>query len=223
MSEKITILLVDDHTIVRQGVRTFLETQPDLAVIGEAESGEEGVRLTQEHAPDVVLMDLVMPDGIDGVEATRQVKQVSPRTQVIVLTSYHQDEYIFPAIRAGALSYVLKDVNAGELALVVRKAARGEAVLHPNVALRMVQEIHGDRRTPANPLADLSEREGEVLRLIAEGLSNASIAAQLTISEKTVKSHVSNILSKLHLADRTQAAVYAWREGIMRPQETRHE
>ncbi len=223
MSEKITILLVDDHTIVRQGVRTFLETQPDLAVIGEAESGEEGVRLTQEHAPDVVLMDLVMPDGIDGVEATRQVKQVSPRTQVIVLTSYHQDEYIFPAIRAGALSYVLKDVNASELASVVRKAARGEAVLHPNVALRMVQEIHSDRRTPANPLADLSEREGEVLRLIAEGLSNASIAAQLTISEKTVKSHVSNILSKLHLADRTQAAVYAWREGIMRPQETRHE
>jgi NarL family two-component system response regulator LiaR len=161
-------------------------------------------------------MDLVMPGGIDGVEATRQVKQVSPRTQVIVLTSYHQDEFIFPAIRAGALSYVLKDVRAMELANVVRKAAQGEAVLHPHVALRLMQEINGSQRQEANPLADLSEREIEVLRLVAEGLNNAEIAGRLTISEKTVKSHVSNILGKLHLADRTQAAVYAWREGIMR-------
>jgi NarL family two-component system response regulator LiaR len=216
MPDTVTVLLVDDHTIVRQGVRTFLDTQPDLNVVGEAESGEEGVRLTAEHAPDVVLMDLVMPGGIDGVEATRQVKQVSPRTQVIVLTSYHQDEFIFPAIRAGALSYVLKDVRAMELANVVRKAAQGEAVLHPHVALRLMQEINGSQRQEANPLADLSEREIEVLRLVAEGLNNAEIAGRLTISEKTVKSHVSNILGKLHLADRTQAAVYAWREGIMR-------
>jgi NarL family two-component system response regulator LiaR len=216
MPDTVTVLLVDDHTIVRQGVRTFLDTQPDLSVVGEAESGEEGVRLTTEHAPDVVLMDLVMPGGIDGVEATRQVKQVSPRTQVIVLTSYHQDEFIFPAIRAGALSYVLKDVRAMELANVVRKAAQGEAVLHPHVALRLMQEINGSQRQESNPLADLSEREIEVLRLVAEGLNNAEIAGRLTISEKTVKSHVSNILGKLHLADRTQAAVYAWREGIMR-------
>jgi NarL family two-component system response regulator LiaR len=216
MSEKITILLVEDHTIVRQGVRTFLETQPDLSVIGEAESGAEGVQLTREHAPDVVLMDLVMP-GMDGVEATRQVKQVSPRTQVIVLTSYHQDEYIFPAIRAGALSYVLKDVRAIELADIVRKAAHGEAVLHPHVAMRLMREIHGARSEDSDdPLGDLSDREAEVLRLVAEGLSNAEIAGRLVISEKTVKSHVSNILSKLHLADRTQAAVYAWRKGIMR-------
>ncbi len=215
MSDTISIMLVDDHTIVRQGVRTFLETQPDLVVVAEADSGEEGVQLIREHAPDVVLMDLVMPNGIDGVEATRQVKQISPRTQVIVLTSYHQDEYIFPAIRAGALSYVLKDVRATELAEVVRKAARGEAVLHPHVAVRLVQELHGVKHTSAHPLHDLSEREKEVLRLIAEGMSNADIASHLIISEKTVKSHVSNILSKLHLADRTQAAVYAWREGIM--------
>ncbi len=217
MGEHITVVLVDDHTIVRQGVRTFLETQPDIAVVGEADSGEEGVQLTREFAPDVVLMDLVMPGGIDGVEATRQVKQVSPRTQIIVLTSYHQDEYIFPAIRAGALSYMLKDVRATDLADTVRKASQGEAVLHPNVAQRLVRELHGTSTvsTTPDPLAQLSEREGEVLRLVAEGLSNAEIAERLVISEKTVKSHVSNILGKLHLVDRTQAAVYAWREGIM--------
>ncbi|HXV98556.1 MAG TPA: response regulator transcription factor, partial [Anaerolineae bacterium] len=162
-----------------------------------------------------VLMDLVMP-GMDGVEATRLVKQVSPRTQVIVLTSYHQDEHIFPAIRAGALSYLLKDVEPRELADAVRKAARGEATLHPRVASRVVQELHGARRDATNPFTELSERELDVLRLIADGLSNADIAERLIISDKTVKSHVSNILNKLHLADRTQAAVFAWREGVVR-------
>jgi NarL family two-component system response regulator LiaR len=215
MTEPITALIVDDHGVVRQGVRAFLETQPDITVVGEAASGEEAVRLVAEHVPDVVLMDLVMP-GMDGVEATRQVRRVSPRTQVIVLTSYHDDEHIFPAIRAGALSYLLKDVGPGELADAVRKAARGEAVLHPRVAARVVQELHGTRRDRPNPFTELSDRELEVLRLIAEGLSNAEIAERLVISEKTVKSHVSNILSKLHLADRTQAAVYAWREGVVR-------
>jgi len=215
MTERITVLIVDDHAVVRQGVRAFLETQPDIAVVGEAASGEEAVRLVAEHVPDVVLMDLVMP-GVDGVEATRQVRRVSPRTQVIVLTSYHDDEHIFPAIRAGALSYLLKDVGPGELADAVRKAARGEAMLHPRVAARVVQELHGARRDVPNPFTELSDRELEVLRLIAEGLSNAEIAERLVISEKTVKSHVSNILSKLHLADRTQAAVYAWREGVVR-------
>ena len=168
-----------------------------------------------EHAPDVVLMDLIMP-GMDGVEATRRVKQASPRTQVIVLTSYHQDEHIFPAIRAGALSYLLKDAGPEELADAVRKAAKQEAVLHPRVAARVVQEIHGTRQDTPNPFTALSDRELDVLRLIADGMSNADIAEQLVISEKTVKSHVSNILSKLHLADRTQAAVYAWREGVVR-------
>ena len=219
MSEPITVLIVDDHAVVRQGVRAFLETQPDLHVVGEAASGEDALPLVMREAPDVVLMDLVMP-GMNGVEATREVKRLSPRTQVIVLTSYHEDEHIFPAIQAGALSYLLKDVAPETLAEAVRNAARGEAVLHPRVAARLIQELHaaqGASQTqgaPA-PFADLTERELEVLRLIAQGLSNAEIAAQLVISERTVKSHVSNILSKLHLSDRTQAAVYAWKKGLM--------
>lgn len=219
MSDMISVILVDDHRVVRQGVRAFLETQPDITVVAEADGGEEAIRLAAEHAPDVMLMDLIMP-GMDGVEATRRVKQVSPRTQVVVLTSYHQDEHIFPAIRAGALSYILKDIGAAELAEAVRMAAVGEAVLHPRVAARVVQELHGARQhdTP-NPFTELSERELEVLRHLAGGHSNSDIAEKLIISEKTVKSHVSNILSKLHLADRTQAAVYAWREGVVRREE----
>jgi len=215
MTTTTTILLVDDHKVVRQGVRAFLDLQPDLSVVAEAENGEEAIVQAQEHAPDVVLMDLIMP-GMDGVEATRQVKQVSPRSQVIVLTSYHQDEHIFPAIRAGALSYLLKDVEPLELADAVRKAADGEAVLHPRVAARVVQEIHGSRKDELNPFTELSERELDVLKLIADGQSNNDIAESLFISPKTVKSHVSNILGKLHLGDRTQAAVYAWREGVVR-------
>jgi NarL family two-component system response regulator LiaR len=214
MTDKISLLITDDHALVRQGTRAFLELQPDIAVIGEAGSGEEAVRMAAELAPDVVLMDLVMP-GIGGVEATRQVKQVSPHSQVIVLTSYHEDEYIFPALRAGALSYVLKDVGPDELADTVRKAAIGESVLHPRVAARVVQELRGARRDMPNLFTDLSDRELEVLRLIADGRSNAQIAEKLVISEKTVKGHVSNILGKLHMLDRTQAAVYAWQQGLM--------
>ena len=219
MSDTISLLIADDHILVRQGIRAFLELQPDLSVIGEADSGEAAVRMAAEHAPDVVLMDLVMP-GIGGVEATRQVKQVSPHSQVIVLTSYHEDEYIFPALRAGALSYVLKDIGPEALADTVRKAVRGESVLHPRVAARVVQELRGARRDMPNLFTDLSERELEVLRLIAVGRSNADIAATLVISEKTVKGHVSNILGKLHMLDRTQAAVMAWQQGLMRRQDT---
>jgi NarL family two-component system response regulator LiaR len=215
MTEQITVLIVDDYQVVRQGVRAFLESQPDITVVAEAETGEVAVQLATEFAPDVVLMDLLM-SGMDGVTATQQVKQASPRTQVIVLTSYHQDEHIFPAIRAGALSYLLKDISPQELVETVRKAARGEVVLHPRVAARMIQELHGAPQDTANPLTTLSDRELEVLRLVADGLTNAKIAEQLVISDKTVKSHVSNILSKLHLADRTQAAVFAWREGVVR-------
>ncbi len=213
MTDKITILITDDHALVRNGVRMFLELQPDLLVLGEADSGEAAVRMAAELVPDVVLMDLVM-GGMGGVEATRLVKQVSPHSQVIVLTSYHEDEYIFPALRAGALSYVLKDVGPEELAETVRKAAQGESVLHPRVAARVVQEIRGARRDTPNLFTDLSDRELDVLRLIADGLSNAMIAEKLIISEKTVKGHVSNILSKLHMLDRTQAAVYAWQQGL---------
>jgi two-component system, NarL family, response regulator LiaR len=215
MSEPITVLLVDDHEMVRRGVRAFLETQPDITVVAEAGSGDEAVRLAAEHAPDVALMDLIMP-GMDGVEATRRLTAQSPRTSVVMLTSYHDDEHVFPAIRAGALSYVLKEVGPEDLADAVRKAAAGEAVLHPRVAARVVRELHGARRDEPNAFRELSDRELEVLKLIAEGLSNAEIASRLYVSEKTIKSHVSNILGKLHLADRTQAAVFAWRQGVVR-------
>ena len=215
MMELISVLLVDDHSMVRQGVRAFLVTQADITVVGEAGSGEEAIKLAEQHVPDVVLMDLIMPN-MDGVEATRRVKQVSPRSQVVVLTSYHEDEHIFPALKAGALSYILKDVSAEELASVVRKAASGEAILHPRVAARVIKELQGRRAEGLNPFTELSERELEVLKLIADGMSNAEMAAKLFLSEKTIKGHVSNILSKLHLVDRTQAAVYAWREGIVR-------
>lgn len=215
MDKPITVLLVDDHEVVRQGLRASLEARPDFTVVGEAESGEAAVKLAGEHIPDVILMDLIMP-GMDGVEATRQVKNISPRTHIIVLTSYHEDEHIFPALQAGATSYILKDVKMDELAEAIRRAAQGEATLHPRVASRVIQELHSARHLELNPFTELTDREFEVLKLIAEGLSNSNIATQLVISESTVKGHVSNILSKLHLADRTQAAVYAWRKGVVR-------
>ena len=215
MPEPIRILLVDDHEVVRQGVRAFFDVQEGFEVIGEAESGAEAVKIVENLVPDVVLMDLIMP-GMDGVEATRLVKNISPTSQIVVLTSYHDDEHIFPALKAGALSYILKDVKMDELADAVRKAARGEATLHPRVASRVIQELHGANKDDQGPIADLTNREMETLKLIAQGMSNHEIAETLVISEYTVKGHVSNILSKLHLADRTQAAVFAWREGIMR-------
>lgn len=214
MSERISILIVDDHSVVRQGVRAFLEAQPGLAIAGEADSGEQAIQLAQELIPDVVLMDLALP-GIDGVEATRQIKRVSPRSQVIVLTSYYEDEHVFPALRAGAISYTLKDIRPGELVEMVRKAAEGESVLHPRVASRLIQEVRQAKRTVPPAFAELTERELEVLRMIAEGHANAVIAERLVLSEKTVKGHVSNILSKLHMEDRTQAAVFAWQQGLM--------
>jgi two-component system, NarL family, response regulator LiaR len=215
MAELIRVCLVDDHAVVRQGVRAFLAAQADMVVVGEAGSGPEALALITEQVPDVVLLDLVMP-GMDGVELARHFKHISPQTHIVVLTSFLEDEHIFPAIRAGALSYLLKDAGAEEIAEAVRKAARGEVVLHPRVAARVMQELQGGRRTNPNPLAELSNREFDVLRLIAEGLNNAQIAERLVISEGTVKSHVNNILSKLHLADRTQAAIFAWREGVVR-------
>ncbi len=214
MSDPITILIVDDHAVVRRGARAFLEAQPDFAVVGDVSSGGEAVLLAADLAPDIVLMDLVMP-GMDGVQATRLVKQKSPCSQVIVLTSYHEDEHIFPAIRAGALSYLLKDIGLPDLADAIRKAARGEVVMHPRIAARVVQELDGASHHDMASFAQLSEREREVLHLIAEGLSNAAIAERLVLSEKTVKSHVRNILGKLHLADRTKAAIFAWRQGLM--------
>lgn len=214
-TEKISVLLVDDHSMVRMGLRAYFGTQADIEVVGEAGTGEEAVQRVMELTPDVVLMDLLLPQ-MDGVEATRQIKKISPSTQVIVLTSYHEDEHIFPAIRAGALSYVLKDIDPDDLAETVRRARAGEAVLNPRVAARMVQEIHGARSQGINPFQELTDRELDVLRQVAAGKNNREIAETLVISEKTVKTHITNILSKLHLADRTQAAVFAWQEGIVR-------
>jgi len=211
----ITVMIVDDHEMVRRGACSYLEAQPDISVVAQAGSGEEAVTLAQEFVPDVVLMDLVMP-GMDGVEATRRVKNASPRTQIIVLTSFHQDEYIFPALQAGAISFLLKDVKASELLDAIRRAARGEATLHPRIAARVIKAFRSLEPGEATPFTTLTERELEVLKLIAKGYPNDKIAEQLVISVGTVKGHVSNILSKLHLVDRTQAAAYAWQEGIVR-------
>jgi len=208
-------MIVDDHEMVRQGAAGYLEAQPDIKVVAEAESGSEAVRLARETVPDVVLMDLVMP-GMDGVEAARKVKDISPRTQIIVLTSYHQDEHIFPALQAGAISYLLKDVKARELVEAIHRAAKGEATLHPRVATRVIKQFSSGEPAKSNLFTELTERELEVLTLIARGSTNQKIAEDLVITIGTVKGHVSNILSKLHLADRTQAAVYAWQEGIVR-------
>ena len=215
MSDPITVMIVDDHEMVRQGAAGYLEAQPDITVVAEAESGDEAIRLAQEYIPDVVLMDLVMP-GVDGVEATRRVKDISPRTQIIILTSYHQDEHIFPALQAGAISYLLKDVKARELVEAIHRAAQGEATLHPRIAARVIKAFRGGMADTSSPFTLLTEREMEVLKLIAKGHTNTKISEELVITVGTVKGHVSNILSKLHLADRTQAAVYAWQQGIVR-------
>jgi len=213
-TDRITVMIVDDHEMVRRGACSYLEAQPDISVVAQAGSGEEAVKLAQEFIPDVVLMDVVMP-GMDGVDATRRVKSISPRTQIIILTSFHQDEYIFPALQAGAISYLLKDVKASELVEAIRRAARGEATLHPRIASRVIKTFHSLDANESTPFTALTEREMEVLKLIAKGLSNDQIADQLVISVGTVKGHVSNILSKLHLVDRTQAAAYAWQAGIV--------
>jgi NarL family two-component system response regulator LiaR len=209
----ISILIVDDHEVVRNGIRAYLETLPKFNVVGEAASGEEAIKMAGELIPDVVLMDLVMP-GMDGIETTREVKKISPRTQIVVLTSYHEDEQIFPALKAGAISYVLKDMKMDKLAEAIQSAIHGEVTLHPLVATRVLRNLRGESQDESF-YAELTNRELEVLKFIANGLSNSQIAEQLVISANTVKGHVSNILSKLHLADRTQVAVYAWQKGIV--------
>jgi NarL family two-component system response regulator LiaR len=216
----IKVLLVDDHKIVRQGVRAYLQTLADIAVTAEADSGAAAIAALAQQQFDVVLMDLEMPGELDGIAATRQIRKIRPETQVIVVTSHHQDEYIFPAIRAGAISYLLKDVEPEELADAIRKAALGEAVLDSRVASRIIKELQGIRKDEVNPFTELSEREFDVLRLIAAGKSNAEMAEALVIGESTVKTHIGNILKKLHLDDRTQAAVYAWQQGIVHRKES---
>ena len=215
MTSPISIILVDDHEVVRRGVRTYLNTIAEFDVVGECSSGEEAIRMVAEHIPDIVLMDLIMP-GMDGIETTRQIKKISPRTQVVVLTSYHEDAHIFPALKAGAISYILKDMKMDKLVEALNKAVQGEVTLHPRVAARVLQNIRGDGGEEQQLFTELTEREQDVLKLIANGMTNSQIAEELVITENTVKGHVSNILSKLHLDDRTQAAVYAWQRGIVR-------
>ncbi len=215
MSNPNTIILVDDHEVVRNGVRAYLETLPDFQVVGEAACGEEAIRLVSDHIPDLVLMDLIMP-GMDGVETIREIKKISPRTQVVVLTSYHEDVHIFPALKAGAISYILKDMKMDKLVDALHRAVQGEVTLHPRVAVRVLQNIRGENPESEPLFTELTERELDVLKLIAGGFSNSQIAEKLVISENTVKGHVSNILSKLHMADRTQVVVYAWQKGIVK-------
>jgi NarL family two-component system response regulator LiaR len=205
----IRVVLVDDHAVVRQGLRFLLEQQSDIEVIGEGKDGTQGVDLVTSLLPDVVLLDLLMPK-MDGITAVREMKRTTPSTQIIILTSYYEDDQVFGAIKAGAISYLLKDASPEELVEAVRAAARGEGVLHPLVAARVLREMQ-----QRSPLDWLTARELEVLTLIARGRSNAEIGAELVIGEGTVKTHVSNILTKLHLADRTQAAIYALQQHLV--------
>lgn len=218
MTEKITLILADDHAMVRKGLTVFLATAQDIEVMAVATCGVEVVAAAKKYAPDVVLLDLLMPDQ-PAVETVRQIKRVSPRSQIIMVTSHEGDEYVVPVTQAGAISYILKDTTPEDLIRAVRKAAAGESTLSPRIAkalMTVVTEARAAKKQENQFHEDLTEREMEVLQCIAEGLSNMDIGARLNISDKTVKSHVSNILSKLYLTDRTKAAVYAWREGIVK-------
>jgi NarL family two-component system response regulator LiaR len=208
----IRVLVVDDHAVVRQGLRTFLELQGDIVVVGEAADGEQALSAVSALEPDVVLMDLVMP-RLDGVSAIERLREVSPATRVIVLTSFLDEDKVLPAVRAGAAGYLLKDVQPAELVRAIRIVDRGEALLHPAVAARVLRELAGDGAR-AERHALLTARELEVLALVARGRANKAIAFELGCAEKTVKTHVGNILGKLGLSDRTQAALYAVREGL---------
>jgi NarL family two-component system response regulator LiaR len=213
VAEAIRVLVVDDHAVVREGLRTFLELQDGIVVVGEAGDGEAGVSAAERLRPDVVLMDLVMP-RLDGVGAMRRLRRRLPATRVIVLTSFADDERLLPAIRAGAAGYLLKDAEPRELARAVRAAHAGEALLDPAVAARVVQELAAP--TDGDVAERLTRREREVLELLARGLSNKRIARELGIAEKTVKTHVGHLLAKLGVTDRTQAAVRAVRAGLVR-------
>jgi NarL family two-component system response regulator LiaR len=214
MPESIRVMLVDDHAVVREGLRTFLELQDGIEVVGEADDGRQGVDRAVELKPDVILMDLVMP-VLDGVGAMRELRQRQPRSRVIVLTSFAEDDRLLPAIQAGAAGYLMKNVQPKELARAVRAAHNGEALLDPTVAARLVEAI---AQPPGEePREQLTPREREVLELIGEGYSNKRIALELGVSEKTVKTHVGHVLAKLGVADRTQAALHAVRSGLLSP------
>ncbi len=208
----IRVMLVDDHAIIRKGVRALLATERDIQIVGEAGDGAEAIKQAEALRPDVILMDLMMPK-VDGIEATRQITEKQPGAHILVLTSFAADDKVFPAIKAGALGYLLKDSTPDELVRAIRQVARGEPSLEPTIARKVLAELsHPAKKTPtADPL---TEREMEVLRQVAQGKSNKDIAEKLVVSEMTIRTHVSSILSKLHLASRTQAALYALREGL---------
>jgi len=207
MNKPIRLLIVDDHTLVREGMRAFMETRPEVEVIGEAGDGFGAVEKERTLKPDVILLDLVMP-GKDGLTAIQEIKQANPDARILVLTSFTDDDKVFPAIKAGALGYLLKDSTSEELIQAIQLVAKGEASLHPTIARKLMREINRPSTLPPTP-DPLTSREVEVLDCIAKGLSNNEIASELIISDRTVNAHVSNILKKLHLANRTQAALYA--------------
>jgi NarL family two-component system response regulator LiaR len=212
MTSPIRVLIADDHAILRKGIRALLGTEPDIEVVGETGDGLETVAQAKTLHPDVILMDLVMPN-MDGIEATRQITAEQPDVRILVLTSFAADDKVFPAIKAGALGYILKDSGPAELVQAIHQVYQGQPSLEPSIALKMLQELSHPSQRPPTP-EPLSEREMEVLRLLAQGKSNREIAEQLVITELTVRTHVSNILGKLHLASRTQAALYALKEGL---------
>jgi NarL family two-component system response regulator LiaR len=217
-AKRIRVLIVDDHQVVRQGLRTFLELHADIQVVGEAGDGESAVEMTRLFAPDVVLMDLVMP-GVDGIAATARIKALDSGAKVIALTSFTDDDKIFPVIQAGASSYLLKDVSPDMLVEAIRATWRGEVRLHPEIQHRLMEHAARPAETPgpAGLPSGLTGREAEVIRLVARGQSNREIAGVLSISEKTVKTHISNILGKLSLEDRTQLAIFALKNGLADP------
>jgi NarL family two-component system response regulator LiaR len=210
--ESIRVFVVDDHTIVRKGIAAVLDIVPDIIMVGEAENGRDAVVQVERLQPDVILMDLVMPD-MDGIEAIRRIKDSQPEARILVLTTFAGEDKIFSAIKAGALGYHLKDSHPNELVQAIRQVYRGESSLHPVVARKVLEELAQPSERPPTP-DPLTHREVEVLRLVAQGLENREIAGNLVITEATVRTHVSNITSKLHVASRTQAALYALREGI---------
>ena len=217
-SHAISLLIVDDHTIVRKGIKALLAETSNIQVVGEAGDGLEAVRLSKQLKPDVILMDLLMPE-MDGIEATRQIKAQLAEERVLVLTSFVGDDKVFPAIKAGAMGYLLKDSEPEDLITAIRKVNRGEPSLHPIVAKMVLEELGQPVKQPLTP-EPLTQREVDSIRLVAQGLSNRQIAEQLVIGEATVRTHVGNVLNKLHLANRVQATLYALREGLTSLEET---
>ncbi len=211
--QKIRILIVDDHPVVRRGLMTLLATEPGFEIVGEASNGVEAVEKARTARPDVILLDLIMPKQ-GGVETIHQIKQLHLDCRILVITSFAEDDLIFPAIKAGALGYLLKDSSPDELLQAIRNVYEGKPSLHPTIALKLMSEMGQESKLPSTE-EPLTERELEVLKLIAQGLTNQEIAEKLVISERTVGNHVGSILEKLHLANRTQAALYALKEGIV--------